>query len=117
MDVEPDIAITNHKEQIYHGLVNLVKNSMEAISDAGKVEISLERTENGSRITVNDSGCGLDKEELASVLSAGFTTKPTGHGLGLHSFSVFLSSHSGLLRITSPGKGMGCRISIEINHA
>ncbi|MEN9354637.1 MAG: hypothetical protein RL318_1962 [Fibrobacterota bacterium] len=114
--IAPGIEITNHKDQIYHGLVNLVKNSMEAISGTGTVSASLERTTHGSRIVIGDTGCGLNEAELTRVLTAGFTTKSGGHGLGLHSFSVFLSSHSGRLQVASPGKGQGCHITIEFSH-
>lgn len=116
-NVAPGIEITNHKDQIYHGLVNLVKNSMEAITGTGTVSASLERTATGSRVSIEDTGCGLDETELSRVLTAGFTTKSGGHGLGLHSFSIFLSGHSGQLQIASPGKGLGCIITIEFSHA
>lgn len=115
-NVAPGIEISNHKDQIYHGLVNLVKNSMEAISGAGTVSARLERTPTGSLVEILDTGCGLNPDELSRALTAGFTTKSGGHGLGLHSFSVFLSGHSGRLRIESPGKGLGCRITIEFDH-
>lgn len=115
-NVAPGIEISNHKDQIYHGLVNLVKNSMEAISGAGTVSARLERTPTGSLVEILDTGCGLNPDELSRALTAGFTTKSGGHGLGLHSFSVFLSGHSGRLRIDSPGKGLGCRITIEFDH-
>lgn len=116
-EIAPGIEISSHKEQIYHGIVNLVKNSMEAIDGPGRISATLVRTADGSRLVLEDTGCGMDEEELARAQTAGFTTKAGGHGLGLHSFSVFLSSRSSQLRVESPGKGKGSRIAIEFAHA
>jgi C4-dicarboxylate-specific signal transduction histidine kinase len=49
-------------------------------------------------------------------MRAGFTTKEGGHGLGLHSFAVFLSASGGLLRVESPGLGKGATVSIDIRN-
>jgi signal transduction histidine kinase len=115
--IEPGIEVSSHRDQLYHGIVNLVKNSLEAIDGTGTVAARLERTGSGTRITLSDTGSGLSEQELGQILHAGFTTKSEGHGLGLHSFSLFLSGNGGDLRIASPGKGKGCTVTIELPHA
>jgi len=113
--IPKELSIVHHRDQIYHGLVNLVKNALEATEAKGTVTATLTALASGRmRIVLTDTGIGLDPQESAQLLTAGFTTKPDGHGLGLHSFSVFLSSHQGTLDIASPGKGQGCTATVEI---
>jgi C4-dicarboxylate-specific signal transduction histidine kinase len=50
-------------------------------------------------------------------MTAGFTTKPNGHGLGLHSFAVLLSASNGRLTVESQGTGKGARVKAEIKNA
>ncbi|MCX6971693.1 MAG: hypothetical protein NTV93_16270 [Verrucomicrobia bacterium] len=58
----------------------------------------------------------LKAEDLPKVMTAGFTTKRGGHGLGLHSFAVFLSASNGRLRVESDGKGKGTRVIVEMKN-
>jgi signal transduction histidine kinase len=57
-------------------------------------------------LEVTDNGVGMTSEILARVLEPFFTTKPTGHGLGLAAVTGILRSHRGGLRVVSePSRG------------
>ena len=59
-----------------------------------------------STLAVTDNGVGMTSEILGRVLDPFFTTKPTGHGLGLAAVTGILRSHGGGLRVVSePGHG------------
>jgi len=55
---------------------------------------------------VSDNGIGMTPEILARILDPFFTTKATGHGLGLAAVTGILRSHGGGLKVVSePGRG------------
>jgi CheY-like chemotaxis protein len=90
--------------QIDQILANLCVNARDAISDVGKitiesVNITLDEvycthhpgfvTGEYVRLTVNDDGCGMDKETLSHIFEPFFTTKGVGEGTGLGLATVF----------------------------
>jgi signal transduction histidine kinase len=85
-------------ENLIRALVNLVKNSAEAIAGPGSIELHLDECRDGSGavrelvLSIEDSGPGIAEELLEKVFEPGFTTRAnvpdgrwiTGHrGLGL----------------------------------
>jgi signal transduction histidine kinase len=70
-----------------------------------------------TRLTISDTGHGVAHEDRSRLLSAGFTTKPWGHGLGLHSLAVFLASRNGSVKLESEGRGKGAILVIEVADA
>lgn len=115
-DIEPEVVINNFPEPIRQGLENLLKNSVEAISASGKISLTCRALADGAGLVVEDDGEGIAAGNLPDVLNAGFTTKTSGHGLGLHSFAVFLSASGGRLTVESEGTGKGTRIRVEIKN-
>lgn len=105
-------------------LINLIKNAIDAIGkDTGEIQIHLSRIDpepasNGVKkdlkqgprvkLSVIDSGCGMDENTLKHVLDPFFTTKDAGAGtgLGLSTTQGIVASHGGDLLITNnPGVG------------
>jgi two-component system CheB/CheR fusion protein len=88
--------------QIEHVLVNLLHNSIEAISSAGMREgvITIRtRMEDAAsvRLTVEDSGPGLTSEAMDRIFDPFHTTKPNGLGLGLCISRSIAEAHGGRL--------------------
>jgi signal transduction histidine kinase len=117
--IQPGIVVVNHRIQIKNGIVNLLKNAFESIgSGSGRIVVSLERAGENSRarIAIEDDGAGVDPIDQGKLFRAGFTTKPWGHGLGLHSLAVFLSSNGGSVSLTSAGAGAGAKVVMEVGN-
>jgi C4-dicarboxylate-specific signal transduction histidine kinase len=114
--IEPGIRVRNHRYQIKDGLVNGFKNALESIGTGpGRIEVRVGRNAGGRAVVaISDDGPGLAPEIRSKLLTAGFTTKPWGHGLGLHSLAVFLASHNGRLDLESPGEGKGAVLTLEV---
>jgi signal transduction histidine kinase len=62
---------------------NLIDNALDAVNDAGRVDVRA--TCKGQRVIVSiiDDGPGIPARDLARVFDPFFTTKPMGHGTGL----------------------------------
>lgn len=86
--------------QIQHVLMNLVRNSLEALSDtpAGQREIVLGTTltpDGYVELYVADNGPGVSPSAAARLLEPFFTTKETGTGLGLAISNTIVRAHEG----------------------
>lgn len=95
--------------QIEQVLVNLVRNSAEALIDAGRhdgrIVITARRQDGAVHIAVRDNGPGFDPG-VADRASAPFTTtKSEGLGLGLSLARSIVEAHGGRLLIESDASG------------
>ena len=92
-------------------LVNLVKNAAEAAGPGGRVEIAVEETAGGIRLSVTDSGPGLSPEVRAHLFEPFFSRKDGGTGLGLAVSKGIVEAHRGTLQAESEPRG-GARFSV-----
>jgi len=103
--------------QVQQILVNLVKNSMDAISAAaapgGRVVIAVEEQESEVLVTVSDNGPGVAPDDQARLFEAFFTTKPKGVGLGLSICKSIAAAHGGSLRYAPRPEG-GSRFTLSL---
>ena len=86
-------------------LLNLFLNSAQAMNGHGVVHVSLEPTEQSSRITVTDHGPGIPPEVREKLFTPFFTTKARGTGLGLSVAQQIVKAHHGDIRVESPQQG------------
>jgi PAS domain S-box-containing protein len=111
--------------QMRQVIVNLLINAAEAIGTADGTITLITAQESLSResldglmfgadlalglyvrLTVADTGAGMDEATLARIFDPFFTTKFTGRGLGLAALQGIVRGHRGALRVTSaPGEG------------
>jgi signal transduction histidine kinase len=68
---------------------------------------------------VVDNGVGIPKENLVKIFSHGFTTKPDGHGFGLHSCANIVRELGGTIYAHSDGTGTGAKFAVvlPVEHA
>lgn len=104
----PDLEIVADKEQISQVLINLIKNSLEALKSAGDGKIALvgEINSNGRiQLTVSDNGPGIQEDLMDKIFIPFFTTKESGSGVGLSISRQIMMLHGGSLKLVSvPGK-------------
>ena len=95
--------------QIQQILVNLVKNGLDAIAEAGRrdgrVEIRVEQEGMEVRISVTDNGPGVPEALRPKLFESFFTTKPKGVGLGLSICRNIAAAHGGTLHYEQPPDG------------
>jgi PAS domain S-box-containing protein len=110
-DIAPAPAITGDPGQLQQVIVNLMTNAAHAIGEAqGRITVSLRPDAGGAhlRLSVADTGCGMDETTVARIFEPFFTTKPVGEGtgLGLSMVHGILKDHGGRIEVKSaPGQG------------
>lgn len=91
-------------ELIEQVLINLIKNSMDALNNRQESKISLSG-EKGNRgrviIKVSDNGSGITSEAREKIFIPFFTTKKTGTGIGLSLSRQIMRQHLGSITVTS----------------
>ncbi|MDQ1328613.1 MAG: domain S-box protein, partial [Candidatus Poribacteria bacterium] len=110
------------ESQFHQMLINLVKNSIEAIDDLNSVS---EINANGHFIKIKsyvendrfileviDNGIGIEKGKQELIFRPGYTTKDSGTGLGLHSVANFVKGCDGQIFALSDGIGKGAIMQI-----
>jgi PAS domain S-box-containing protein len=99
--------IKGNESELYEMLTNLIFNAVDAIEQSGKIVISTRNNEDEVRLTVRDTGCGMDAETRNNCLNPFYTSKgDAGTGLGLSVTQSIIQRHDGTLNIESaPGQG------------
>lgn len=88
-------------------LTSVITNAIEAMPEGGRLDIAAEDAPGGAmRLTMRDSGRGMEPETLAQIAQPFFTTKTRGLGLGLALAKRIAERFGGRLTIDStPGRG------------
>ena len=107
--------------QLRQVVLNLVKNAGEAIGPrSGRIAVATQRAQDaaGQRVAVvevSDTGPGMDATTRARIFDPTFTTKLTGHGLGLAVVRSVVARHHGRISVESePAAGTTFRIELPL---
>lgn len=89
--------------QLEQVLMNLVVNARDAMNSVGKLRIVTENLEDQVRLSITDTGCGMDATTLKRAFEPFFTTKAAGQGtgLGLASCAAIMRSVGGQISVDS----------------
>ncbi|HXG00660.1 MAG TPA: response regulator [Bacteroidota bacterium] len=113
------VIVANHN-QLHQALLNLCVNARDAMPDGGAITITAGLTDASSlsargasaehyvRVSISDTGSGMDEATKARIFEPFFTTKEKGKGTGLGLAMVYgtVKSHQGFIDVESePGKG------------
>ncbi|MFD0680384.1 MULTISPECIES: ATP-binding protein [unclassified Paenibacillus] len=82
-------------------LLNLIKNSFEAMTDQGSVSIQLYSSDKHAVIEIADTGSGIPEAELDKIFLPFYTTKDSGTGLGLSICHKIVQDHEGTMEVES----------------
>ena len=97
--------------QIKQSLINLMKNSMQAMSTGGELVIKTGEAGGGVWVSLTDTGGGVPQEQIKRIFEPYYTTKEKGSGLGLMIVQRIVGDHDGRLELVSHGgKGTTFRI-------
>lgn len=100
---DDEIFVEGDYNRLSQVLINIIKNSIEAIDINKKPEISLstEVIEKNIKIIIEDNGIGIEKEQLKKIKEPFYTTKKNGTGLGVSLSCDIIKAHGGSIQFTS----------------
>lgn len=117
--------------QLQQVLANLLVNARDSISESGTITIETANVARPKgdrsggtpgdfvRLTVTDTGCGMDAETQAHIFEPFYTTKAVGLGSGLGLATVFgiVAQNNGHLEVSSePGEGSSFMVFLPRHH-
>ena len=102
-------------KQLRQAFLNIIKNSLEAMPEGGKLTVSTVQKDGRVEVTIEDTGKGISEENLGLVFTPFFSTKHGGTGLGLSITSHIVKEHRGAISFKSyPGLGTGFTIRLPV---
>lgn len=118
---EDRVFILTDKSKMLQILVNLIQNAKDSVvaekhNQQRIIQIDCKKDSDQQQIiiSVSDNGLGIEKENLTRIFSFGFTTKPDGHGFGLHSSALAVRELGGTLEAHSEGLHLGATFLVTL---
>ncbi len=115
VDLAPDLPQNNiDNELFYRALLNILMNSIQAMTENGELQVSTSRSlSGGTELTIRDTGIGMSPEKTAQIFKPFFTDKNKGTGLGLAITKTIIESHEAEIAVQSEeGKGTTFTITL-----
>jgi signal transduction histidine kinase len=122
MDIEEeDREIALDCDRIVQVLVNIIRNAVDAMPDGGSLMIASRVRREGDtetlKISITDSGCGMDEMTLIAIQEPFVTTKSHGAGLGIPICKKIMTTHKGSFDIRSTvGIGTTAEITLPVEN-
>ncbi|MBI5665299.1 MAG: hybrid sensor histidine kinase/response regulator [Nitrospirae bacterium] len=109
------LKVNIQKNLFQIALSHLVKNSVDAINEGGKISISTRESDNICIIEVSDTGRGISPEDIDKIFNPLFSSKDKRFGMGLPLVKRIVTEHMGEIDVESrPGEGATFRIKLPL---
>ncbi len=110
-----DVLLPLDYNQIKQALLNIFLNAIEAMRNGGQLNVSTYPSTDGERIhiKIQDTGIGIDSEDLPHIFDPFFSKKDSGTGLGLSITHEIIKKHGGKIFVER-GRGTGATRVIEL---
>ena len=113
--------IKGDSHQLKQIFFNLINNACQAMKEKGILFLRVHSfSKNGSphiRVEVEDTGKGIDPENLHNIFNPFYSTKESSLGLGLPIVHKIITSHRGQIEVDNhPGKGVNFIITLPVSE-
>ena len=108
-----DLYLFGDYDRLKQVFVNIVKNSIESITDSGIISMSVMLNDNKVTVIIEDNGIGMNEEELDNIKEMFYTTKKNGTGLGVALSNEIVVAHNGTMEYSSV-KNMGTKCIVSL---
>lgn len=106
VEVDPAITVDTDPRLFQQAVQHLVQNAMQAMPRGGTLRVAALAVPGEVRISVSDTGVGVDAAARERLFDPFFTTRAQGAGLGLALVKRIIEKHRGRIAVdTAPGKG------------
>lgn len=118
LDLAEGLVVAVDPIQLQQVALNLIRNAVEAVTDAPRREIRVSMRALGrvAELTVEDSGPGIPAEMTDRLFEAFASSKPDGMGVGLSISRTIVEAHEGSLSATNRADG-GARFRVILPAA
>lgn len=98
-----DIICIGNEGKLHQAFLNLLTNAVQAIDDKGTITINTVNSESNIKVSISDTGNGIDSDILSKIFDPFFTTKDPGEGtgLGLAITHKIIREHKGEINLES----------------
>jgi signal transduction histidine kinase len=103
------------QDLVYRAFLNILVNSVQAMPSGGTLRVTtgVTRSPAGVRITISDTGMGMNEEKRQKIFTPFYTDKNRGTGLGLAIVKNIIDSHHGTIEVQSE-EGEGTTFTIVL---
>lgn len=114
-------AIIVDKVKLLPILDNILSNAKDALLQSSNenkiltIKTQISKLDTIS-IQISDNGIGIPSTDLNRIYNFGFTTKPDGHGFGLHTSAIAINELGGSIQVSSEGVNKGATFTLEIPY-
>ena len=118
-----DIFFLCDLEQMNRVIFNLIKNSIDSISEKylkntdfkGLINIEIFKRNEYIDIIIFDNGTGFKNKKKEELIKPYFTTKKNGSGLGLSIVNKIITDHNGVIKFSNYNDGAKIQINFNLN--
>ena len=116
----PDaISVKASERHLQQVLTIILINALDAMPFGGRLEIAAEAKRGTARVSITDTGVGIEPANLKNLFEPFATGRAEqgGTGLGLNVARWLMNKHGGDVTITSPGIGKGTTVVVTLQTA
>lgn len=110
-----NLLVTGNVGKLHQVIINIITNAIQAIPEKGYITVSTRKINNEVLIEINDTGTGIEPENITRIIEPFFTTKSPGEGTGLGlsiTYSI-IKEHKGSIDFESElNKGTKVKITL-----
>ena len=115
LTIPPPVSADPH--YLMRAFLNLLVNALDVMPTGGILSLETACSGDGNvRVTIGDTGPGVEREEAQALFKPFETSKPGGTGLGLGIVRRIVEIHSGAVTLR-PGKGGGTEAVVTLPAA
>lgn len=115
VNLDEDVHIIGERQKLQQCLINLMKNSVEAMPSGGTLTVKTRIDSDKVQVSLTDTGCGMSKEQVQRLGEPYFSTKQKGTGLGMMVVFSIIEAMGGKIKINSQ-QAKGTEVVIMFNQ-
>ena len=115
-----EVLVRVDSDRLRQAVSNLISNAIKFTPAGGRIDVRLEVTDSQTRLTVQDTGIGIEPDLLPRVFDRFYQADTSssgsrhGLGLGLAIAHRLLALQGGTIQAESPGKGQGATFTVTL---
>ncbi|MCL2063243.1 MAG: response regulator [Candidatus Cloacimonetes bacterium] len=112
----PDI--NGNDGELRTAIYNMIKNSVEAMSNNGIISFETNKNEQGVYLLISDTGCGIKSDKFSQIFEPFYSTKSLdiGKGLGLSFVYNVMTEHKGNVKVVSSSAEKGTTFELFLPY-